>query len=371
MPRNGQGVYSLPPVYEAVTGETIEAQQHNVPLEDLAADANNARPVSTGGTGAQSATQARENLNVYSKSEVDEIIPNSAVKSTLADNDGFVIADSAENGKPKRVLWSRFKILVADYINSLQSFVRRDGTLSMTGNLRVSKTDPRIILVSQSGARGYEINANVSDSDDFGLRFLSGSTIHFTINSSSLATFRSGVNVGTTLTAGGKLTVSAGGAEITGNAYVYGGFLEAENGLVSGGNIRARNGNVYIGNDNNNYLGAGANLVGSTWGGGSLSSWLATQIATINATIETRSYQRTQDFLVNQGPGTLGSYAFLYYRGSSIIYAGTAVAASELNYSSAWGNAAAPQPPNGSYYCMGHCDSSSQTGRATLFLRRA
>lgn len=36
MPRNPAGVYTLPPGYEAVTGQTIEASQHNPPLEDIA-----------------------------------------------------------------------------------------------------------------------------------------------------------------------------------------------------------------------------------------------------------------------------------------------------------------------------------------------
>jgi microcystin-dependent protein len=36
MPRDANGVYSLPPIYLAATGETIEALQHNSPLEDLA-----------------------------------------------------------------------------------------------------------------------------------------------------------------------------------------------------------------------------------------------------------------------------------------------------------------------------------------------
>lgn len=36
MPSDANGVYSLPNGYEAVTGETIQASQHNPPLEDLA-----------------------------------------------------------------------------------------------------------------------------------------------------------------------------------------------------------------------------------------------------------------------------------------------------------------------------------------------
>ncbi|WP_247650470.1 hypothetical protein [Brucella sp. 458] len=102
MPRNGQGVYSLPPVYEAVTGETIEAQQHNVPLEDIASDLNNARPISTGGTGGQSATQARENLDVYSKAESIQAIGEIAAKETPVDADSVVIVDSEDGNKPKK-----------------------------------------------------------------------------------------------------------------------------------------------------------------------------------------------------------------------------------------------------------------------------
>jgi hypothetical protein len=35
MPRDGNGTYSLPAGYEAITGQTIEASQHNPPLEDI------------------------------------------------------------------------------------------------------------------------------------------------------------------------------------------------------------------------------------------------------------------------------------------------------------------------------------------------
>ena len=55
MSRNGAGVYSLPEGYLAVSGETILASQHNSPLEDLRSDANTARPIVAGGTGATSA----------------------------------------------------------------------------------------------------------------------------------------------------------------------------------------------------------------------------------------------------------------------------------------------------------------------------
>ena len=64
MSRNGAGVYSLPVGYEATTGATATAAQHNDPLEDLQADANAARPIVAGGTGATSAADARSSLGV-------------------------------------------------------------------------------------------------------------------------------------------------------------------------------------------------------------------------------------------------------------------------------------------------------------------
>lgn len=44
MPRDSNGVYSLPPGYLAVTGQTIEASQHNPPLEDLGAAMTGSMP---------------------------------------------------------------------------------------------------------------------------------------------------------------------------------------------------------------------------------------------------------------------------------------------------------------------------------------
>lgn len=66
MSRNGAGVYSLPPIYQAVSGNTILATQHNTPLTDLETDANTARPVVAGGTGAATAVGGIDNLHTKS-----------------------------------------------------------------------------------------------------------------------------------------------------------------------------------------------------------------------------------------------------------------------------------------------------------------
>lgn len=157
MPRNGQGVYSLPPVYEAVTGETIEAQSHNVPLEDIAADLNAPRSVATGGTGGASATAARNNLEVYSKTETDQAIEDAldtgiggaATKETPVDDDGVIIADSEAENVTKRVLWSRVKAVLKSYFDTL--YLGLGGGI-LTGGLRVNST-AGIIVDAETGLR--------------------------------------------------------------------------------------------------------------------------------------------------------------------------------------------------------------------------
>jgi len=64
MARNGSGVYSLPAGSTIANGETSDQTDINTPLSDLEADANAARPIVAGGTGATSASGARTNLGL-------------------------------------------------------------------------------------------------------------------------------------------------------------------------------------------------------------------------------------------------------------------------------------------------------------------
>ena len=64
MPRNGSGVYSKPAGTTAVPDTTIESAKYNSTIDDLVQDANTARPITAGGTGATSAASARTNLAV-------------------------------------------------------------------------------------------------------------------------------------------------------------------------------------------------------------------------------------------------------------------------------------------------------------------
>jgi len=89
MPRNGAGVYSLPAGYAATSNATATASQHNDPLEDIEADANAARPISAGGTGATSASAARTAL----------VVPGKSASETI-DGDWTVSGDWTISGDP-------------------------------------------------------------------------------------------------------------------------------------------------------------------------------------------------------------------------------------------------------------------------------
>lgn len=64
MGRNGSGVYSLPPGSTVANGDTSDASDVNTPLADLESDANTARPIVAGGTGATTKLGAQQALDL-------------------------------------------------------------------------------------------------------------------------------------------------------------------------------------------------------------------------------------------------------------------------------------------------------------------
>lgn len=92
MPRDGSGVYSLPAGTEAISGETIDSSDFNTLTEDLESDANAARPVAAGGTGADNATDALTNLGAQ---EVDATLTAWAGVTFAANKLGYATGDDA------------------------------------------------------------------------------------------------------------------------------------------------------------------------------------------------------------------------------------------------------------------------------------
>lgn len=81
MPRDGSNVYSPPGGTKGSPGTTIESSKYNAFVDDLTADANAARPISAGGTGATDASGARDNLGL----EIGVDIPAFATTPTKVD----------------------------------------------------------------------------------------------------------------------------------------------------------------------------------------------------------------------------------------------------------------------------------------------
>lgn len=69
MPRDGSGLYSVPPGTKGAPLTTIESAKYNAFLDDMVADANSARPITAGGTGGNSKETARSGLEVPSNAE--------------------------------------------------------------------------------------------------------------------------------------------------------------------------------------------------------------------------------------------------------------------------------------------------------------
>ena len=109
MPRNGSGVYSLPGGSTITNGDTSDASDINTPLADLVSDANAARPIVAGGTGATSASAARTALGLAIGTDVqaeDAGLTSIAGLTTAADKmiyttalDTYAVADLTAAGR--------------------------------------------------------------------------------------------------------------------------------------------------------------------------------------------------------------------------------------------------------------------------------
>ena len=67
MPRDGNGVYSLPPGTAAVAGQQASSNDVNSRMSDLEADNNTLRPISAGGTGQSSEEAVRDAFDIVAK----------------------------------------------------------------------------------------------------------------------------------------------------------------------------------------------------------------------------------------------------------------------------------------------------------------
>lgn len=91
MPRTA-GVYSEPAGTKAVSGQTIQSVPYNTFIDDLVTDANAARPVTAGGTGASDATNARANLGM--SGFVDKDAVQTLTNKSLQDSTTYFVDEA-------------------------------------------------------------------------------------------------------------------------------------------------------------------------------------------------------------------------------------------------------------------------------------
>lgn len=187
MPRDGSSIYSVPPGTEGIANHTIESLPYNIFLQDLTNDLNFPRPIVMGGTGANNATDAANNLGAEKARQVvtnfdsHQFISGSFYCATTAigspvaghrfigvvaqqDNNNMVLVATDLDATPQPdVAWTRtrvagtWSIWVQTVAPGLAGKVAKTGD-TMSGDLEIKKaTDPKLTfnhtVTGTTGAR--------------------------------------------------------------------------------------------------------------------------------------------------------------------------------------------------------------------------
>lgn len=396
MPRNGQGVYSLPPVYEAVTGETIEAQQHNVPLEDIASDLNQPRSVATGGTGGASAAQARDNLSVYSKAEADAAVRENlgaiSTKNIPIDADAIIITDSADSGKTKRILWSRVKASLKAYFDTIYQAALgytpvNKATDTMTGTLIVSASpnDGGVELNSgtpnNTGLVAFRTAANVragyigfGGSGVLGMRAENGFRWNMSggLTADDISVDTLNINSSFAVKGNNYPALNIRGTDNSNKVnFIYdhlgGGLIVRLGG--SGSNQLIYNGSDQLRLSGGGGLNPDGNLVGTVWNawatGGAFNA-ISARIESRGAAYSNTAIAAIPSTIAAMAIEAIGSYALLY-QASGQAGQGETVSGASLRWASADGNVTGSSALTGTWICCGR--SITASNRVTVWKR--
>jgi hypothetical protein len=140
MPRVGD-VFQLLSGTLAVPNTTIQSAPYNAQQQDWTLEANSARPISAGGTGATTASAARVNLGAIGAGD----LAAAATKTPLVDTDSIVIIDSVDTvsaTKNKRWLLSDFRTSLATMTNTNFTLVSTDATAAAGPTLTLDRQSP-------------------------------------------------------------------------------------------------------------------------------------------------------------------------------------------------------------------------------------
>lgn len=165
MPRTG-GVYSEPSGTKAVSGQTIQSVPYNTFIDDLVTDANAARPVTAGGTGATTASAARTNLGLASFA--DTSTAQTFTNKSLVDSTTYIID---ETDATKRIQFQVSGVATATtrtwtFPNASDTFVGLAATQTLTNKTLTSPTiNGATISGTFAGSASYTSMQSISASN--------------------------------------------------------------------------------------------------------------------------------------------------------------------------------------------------------------
>lgn len=146
MSRNGAGVYSLPAGSTVANGDTSDASDLNSPLADLEADANLARPIVAGGTGATTKVGAQQALDLEPGVDIQAYDADLAAIAALGYTSGaYLIKKTAANTYSLIALTAAGEALLDDADAAAQLVTlgaqASDATLTSLSGLSLSQGD--------------------------------------------------------------------------------------------------------------------------------------------------------------------------------------------------------------------------------------
>lgn len=220
MPRNGSGVYSLPPGSTFVPNTLAQSSVVNGINNDLATDLNTPRPIVAGGTGASTQTGALTTLGAFPGTGHD---PTDPTKQVAWDLTGITTA----NTRTIRVPDANSSLFVWEAIGT--------GIYTGTGAATFDLTNLGVYRMIE--IRGF-INPSVSaalwarTSSNNGVSYDSGATDYITqFDSSSNTTLSAASSTSTVLAIGGAAVAPGGGATFR---LLFSEFNQAANGYILG-----------------------------------------------------------------------------------------------------------------------------------------
>lgn len=292
MPRTG-GVYNAPAGTKGIPNTTIQSAPYNALVDDLVQDANAARPITAGGTGATNATDARLNIGALASAD----LLAAPTKAVPVDNDGMVITDSEDTGKIKRVLWSVIKDKLKAFFDGFyQPLLSTVSAIELNNALTVNADayidfhssfpiiDYDLRIIRRPGLNG---NAEIVQNGTGQMRFIASAGSYFD----------NGITVNGPIKGIGAINVQAVGSAANAHFYMY-----AEDGATVRGIIYANtskqmiigtNGNTQaftFGTDGQFYapnainagtaqLATNGNVIGSSWIGGNINAHIENRAA--------------------------------------------------------------------------------------------